>query len=334
MKRAKISKYIYHKRYGICMYGISVLVFAVLFALSQIPFRHIWYPALLCFCIFLTFGCVDYLRFNKKHRQLLHAVHAIDVTMEYLPEAYDLLEEDYQQLLCVMNERKNESLEHYRQKSEELTEYLTLWSHQIKTPMTALQLTTDGINEPARTETKKQIFEIEQYVDMMLQYLRLQDNTSDLVLQKYYLCDMVNQAVKYYARVFISKKLAVHIDIEEKKMVVTDEKWFVFVLKQLLSNALKYTDAGAITIRVRQSEANAPLVLEITDTGIGIAKEDVPRIFERGYTGYNGRKDKKATGLGLYLTNQVLAMLNHSICIMSDIGKGTTVAITFIGETK
>ena len=134
---------------------------------------------------------------------------------------------------------------------------------------------------------------------------------------------MVNQAVKYFARMFISKGIAVKIEIPEGRKIVTDEKWMVFVLKQLISNALKYTKQGNIHIYMQES------ILVIEDTGIGIADDDLPRIFERGYTGYNGRKDKKATGLGLFLTDRILKQLNHKITITSEVGVGTKVVLCF-----
>lgn len=328
MGKANFKNYILSRRHGIVLYIVSVFIFVIVFLLSHVALKYIWYPALLCFFVYLILGIYDFSRFRKRHIQLVRSLDAIDVSLENLPETKELIEADYQVLLAELKKKKDNRLADDNQKAKELEEYLTLWSHQIKTPLTALQLTTASVSVPVKSETQEQIFEIEQYVDMMLQYIRLRDNTSDLVLQNYPLRNMVHQAVKYYSRVFITKKISVKIDIEEQLMVVTDEKWFVFVLKQLLSNALKYTEAGSVTIRARLADTKeASICLQIEDTGIGIAKDDLPRIFERGYTGYNGRKDKKATGLGLYLTNQVLSMLNHSISIDSTIGQGTTVSI-------
>lgn len=330
MGKANFKNYILSRRHGIVLYIVSVFIFVIVFLLSHVALKYVWYPALLCFCVYVILGIYDFSRFRKRHIQLVRSLDAIDVSLENLPETNELIETDYQVLLEELKKKKDNRLVEDNQKAKELEEYLTLWSHQIKTPLTALQLTTASVSEPVKSETQEQIFEIEQYVDMMLQYIRLRDNTSDLVLQKYPLRSMVHQAVKYYSRVFIAKKISVKIDIEEQLKVVTDEKWLVFALKQLLSNALKYTEAGSISIRVRLADSkDASICLQIEDTGIGIAKDDLPRIFERGYTGYNGRKDKKATGLGLYLTNQVLSMLNHSISIDSMIGQGTTVSIWF-----
>lgn len=328
MQKAGFGKYIYSKRHGLVVFGVCVAIFALTFLLCAVPLRYVWYPTLLCLCFFLVYAAFDYYAFYKRHQALITASRAIEATMEHLPEAKDLFEEDYQKLLDILNKRKNAELAENKQTARELEEYLTLWSHQIKTPLTALGLTCDGIIEPERSQANEQVFEIEQYVDMMLQYLRLRDKSTDLVLHPYNLRSMVNQAVKYYAKTFIHKKLSVQIEIDEAIKVTTDEKWLVFVLKQLLSNALKYTDKGTITFSAAAcTDSEKTVELTIKDTGIGIAKEDLPRIFERGYTGYNGRKDKKATGLGLYLTEQVLTMLGHDITIDSTVSIGTTVTI-------
>lgn len=249
--------------------------------------------------------------------------NSIDVTLDNLPKTSNQIEEMYTELLKLLTNEKNEEINNILNSKKETMEYVTLWSHQIKTPITALQLLANDTDEEIRIEILNRLFEIEQYQDMMLQYLRLEGGGSDYVLADYSVKDMVNQAVKYFARIFISKGISVKIQVDESRKVVTDEKWMVFVLKQLISNALKYTSKGEICISFDNDE------LLIKDSGIGIAKEDLPRIFDRGYTGYNGRKDKKATGLGLYLTKQILDRLNHKIEIDSQIGVGTRVFIKF-----
>lgn len=251
------------------------------------------------------------------------AENSIDVTLDNLPKTSNQIEKMYTELLKLLTNEKNEEINNILNSKKETMEYVTLWSHQIKTPITALQLLANDTDEEIRIEILNRLFEIEQYQDMMLQYLRLEGGGNDYVLADYSVKDMVNQAVKYFTRIFISKGISVKIQVDESRKVVTDEKWMVFVLKQLISNALKYTSKGEICISFDNDE------LLIKDSGIGIAEEDLPRIFDRGYTGYNGRKDKKATGLGLYLTKQILDRLNHKIEIDSQIGVGTRVFIKF-----
>lgn len=351
MKMLELLKsYIRDRRRVVIAAVIWILIFFCLFALEHVTLRAVWYPTLLCAVLIILYAVYDFGRFVRKHKQCMVAENHIELTTANLPEPDNLVEEDYQELLRLMLTRKNDEINDIRATRKETEEYVTMWTHQIKTPLTALQLTAGDCQEPERTEMLARIFEIEQYADMMLQFLRLEDAVSDLVLKRYFVKNMVNQAVKYFARIFISKNISVHVDIPDTLSVVTDEKWFVFVLKQLISNALKYTEQGSVNISVEESvlaqnhaqqddwtkqctksvggKNNARYVrLIIEDTGIGIAADDLPRIFERGYTGYNGRKDKKATGLGLYLTERIVKMLNHEIHISSEVGKGTRVEL-------
>ena len=146
---------------------------------------------------------------------------------------------------------------------------------------------------------------------MVLGYLKIDGTSSDLLLQNYSLLDIVRQSVRKYAYMFIRKNIILELK-EMNCTVLTDEKWLVFVIEQILSNALKYTSSGKISIYMEDTEEK---LLIIEDTGIGIAEEDLPRVFEKGFTGYNGRMDKKATGIGLYLCKKILDKLSHKITI-------------------
>ena len=300
-----------------------IAIFSGVFALCGIEFKYVWYPTVLGCMALVICLVVDFVCYYKKCRSLTMVENSIDVTLDNLPKTSNQIEKMYTELLKLLTNEKNEEINNILNSKKETMEYVTLWSHQIKTPITALQLLANDTDEEIRIEILNRLFEIEQYQDMMLQYLRLEGGGSDYVLADYSVKDMVNQAVKYFARIFISKGISVKIQVDESRKVVTDEKWMVFVLKQLISNALKYTSKGEICISFDNDE------LLIKDSGIGIAKEDLPRILDRGYTGYNGRKDKKATGLGLYLTKQILDRLNHKIEIDSQIGVGTRVFIKF-----
>ena len=300
-----------------------IAIFSGVFALCGIEFKYVWYPTVLGCMALVICLVVDFVCYYKKCRSLTMVENSIDVTLDNLPKTSNQIEEMYTELLKLLTNEKNEEINNILNSKKETMEYVTLWSHKIKTPITALQLLANDTDEEIRIEILNRLFEIEQYQDMMLQYLRLEGGGNDYVLADYSVKDMVNQAVKYFARIFISKGISVKIQVDESRKVVTDEKWMVFVLKQLISNALKYTSKGEICISFDNDE------LLIKDSGIGIAKEDLPRIFDRGYTGYNGRKDKKATGLGLYLTKQILDRLNHKIEIDSQIGVGTRVFIKF-----
>ncbi len=320
-----VLEYIRSKRRAVIAFAIAVAIFSVVFYLMHTPLRVIWYPALICVVCAVIYAVIDFYSYRRKHNALVNAMNNIDVTTDNLPAPTELIERDYQELLSCMLKQKNRKIQEIREAREETTEYVAMWTHQIKTPLTALQLTAGTVPEPEHTELMARLFEIENYVDTMLQFVRLEGNVNDLVLKPYNLKSMVNQAVKYFARIFITKNLQVQINVPDELEIVTDEKWFVFVLKQLISNALKYTEKGAV--KISASKGDNTVTLTIEDTGIGIAPEDIPRIFERGYTGYNGRKDKKASGLGLYLTKRITKLLSQSITITSVPAKGTKVTL-------
>ena len=164
------------------------------------------------------------------------------------------------------------------------------------------------------------MFKIEQYVEMVLTFQRLESLSSDLVLQEYELGSILRRTAKKFSILFINKGLALELP-ETKARVLTDEKWFGFCLEQLFSNSIKYTRQGKIAVYVEECAESVRLELE--DTGIGIRPEDLPRIFEKGFTGYNGRMNKKSTGIGLYLCRRIFDHLSIRVNVESQEGKGT-----------
>lgn len=206
-------------------------------------------------------------------------------------------------------------------RSSDMIDYYTMWAHQIKTPIAAMHLLIQDDGSEYEHELKQELFKIEQYVQMVLQYLRLESDYTDFVIRKLELDSVIKQSVKKFAGQFIRKKLSLVYE-ETGETVLSDEKWLSFVIEQLLSNALKYTVKGKISIYM---EKDKTLVIE--DTGIGISIEDLPRVFEKGFTGYNGRTDKKSTGIGLCLCKRICEKLGHRIWIESVSGEGTKVKI-------
>ena len=293
----------------------------LIFWLYGLPGEAIVYLLCLC-CIGTSFWAVlSFVRFWRKHKILRKMEEAIFVTAEDLPETTTLIEEDYQHLIQRLVRENRQRQAAADSMLEDLTSYYTLWVHQIKTPIAAMDLLLQAGPDRA-TEMEIELQKIAQYVDMVLQYLRLDSTAKDLVLQRCQLDAVVRQTVRKYAKLFILKKIQLVFQ-ETKWEVLSDEKWLCFLLEQLLSNALKYTpERGKISIFL-EGETN----LVIADTGIGIAPEDLPRVFEKGFTGNNGRMDKKATGIGLYLCRRVTNLLGHTISIVSEPGVGTQVRL-------
>lgn len=219
----------------------------------------------------------------------------------------------------AQREQTTVSLEAYN----DLMDYYTLWVHQIKTPIAASQLLVQNIEDSdLRKQMEQELFKIDSYANLVLQYLRLESFHDDLVLKRVPLEELVKEVVRKYAIFFIQKGLTVDLhDLDVA--VITDRKWLLVIIEQLLSNSLKYTSAGGIEIYFDDQ------TLYIKDSGIGIKDSDILRVFERGFSGYNGHLTQQSSGLGLYLTKKIADQLGHQIHMTSQVGQGTTVAIHF-----
>ncbi len=307
----------------LCLFLFFCIIFFTVLFLYDLPLEASLYATLLCIffggCFFL-WECLGY---YKKYQLLLALEGSITLELEQLPDSENGLEEMYQNLLRELFLKKKELESVFFTARKDMTDYYTLWVHQIKTPITAMSLLLQSEESEKSALLRQELFRIEQYVDMVLQYLRMERMSSDLLLEEYDIEKIVRQAVKKYAPVFIHKRIRLTIS-PLNEMVLTDEKWLCFVIEQLLSNALKYTQEGEISIYMKQG-VQKQLVIE--DTGIGISGEDLPRVFEQGFTGYNGRMDKKASGLGLYLCRKILENLSHKIYIESKAGCGTKIIL-------
>ena len=258
---------------------------------------------------------------------------------EQLPEYMDIIEGDYQELAKELYQAKRELISENRIARKEMLDYYGMWVHQIKTPIAALDILLQNaehnlyqsdekatIHEAVSVaDMKMELFKIEQYVEMALNYLRFEEMSNDLVLERNSLEQLVRQVVKKYAAIFIYNHISIQLEHLDYT-VLTDEKWFGFVLEQILSNALKYTKQGSVKISAEES-VNGLRVL-VKDTGIGIRSEDLPRIFEKGFTGYNGRENKKSTGIGLYLCKNIMDKLQWNIMADSEVGTGTKIYLT------
>lgn len=311
-----------HKK-TIVIDSVFLAIFVVVFYLYSLQLEAIVYAFFLSACVAAIFIVYDFIKYYKKHNELCILEKQISTGLEEIPLANNLIETDYQIILQALYNQKTELISKVDIKQTEMIDYYTLWAHQIKTPIAAMRLLLQSDHTEQNRELLAQTFRIEQYVEMVLGYLKIDSASSDLVLQNYSLLEIVRQGIRKYAHMFIRKNIVLELK-EMDCTVLTDEKWLVFVIEQILSNALKYTNSGRISIYMEDDEKK---VLVIEDTGIGIAEEDLPRVFEKGFTGYNGRMDKKATGIGLYLCKKILDKLSHRITITSKVNVGTKVKI-------
>lgn len=303
-----------------------VVIFTVIFSLYELEKEALFYALALCSLFILIVFFIDFCVYLKDYKRRLRIIKNINVMIEELPTPKTLAEKDFEEMLIEQNKLLNSCLTNWHTERNESIDYYTTWVHQIKTPISVMQLILQSKDSEDYRELSFELFRIEQYVEMVLTYLRLESDTSDYIFKECDLDSIIRQVIHKYAPQFVRKKISLKYNPISTK-IVTDEKWMTFIIEQVLSNSIKYTNKGSVSIEILPQN-----ILKISDTGIGIAKEDIPRIFEKGFTGYNGHFDKKATGLGLYLCKMAADNLSVKISADSIPGKGTTIYIDYNNE--
>ena len=300
---------------------VAAVVFCVTFYLYHLPLEAVVYPVLLCALLGIVALCIDFRRVRARHIRLQDAIRqAAEVEIE-LPPPQSIEEADCHELIAALRCAMADSADRDAMRYRDTIEYYTVWAHQIKTPISSMRLTLQGQDSEVSRALSGELMRIEQYADMVLAYLRLDSESSDYVFCDCDLDEIVRRAVRRFSTEFIARKIRLEYTPLNTR-VVTDEKWLGFIVEQVLSNALKYTREGCVRISMREE-----YVLCIEDTGIGIAASDLPRIFEKGYTGFNGRGGARASGIGLYLCRRVCDKLGASISAESEVGCGTAILI-------
>lgn len=313
--------YLRQRMRGIVAFIVFSLINAVSFLLYHLPLEAVMYPSILCALTAIGYAIYDIRRVYARHIELERRLSMSAELMDSLPLPESIESEDYQKIIQMLREEQRLAVTSAQERQNQLIDYYTTWGHQIKTPIAAMRLHLQNEDSPLSRTLSLDLMRIEQYVEMLLACLRLGSDSTDYVFREYDLDSIIRPVIRRFSGEFISRRL--NLDYQPvEMMIVTDEKWLAFVLEQLMSNALKYTREGGISI---YKEGDATLC--IRDTGVGIAAEDLPRIFEKGYTGMNGRANQKASGLGLHLCKRVCTNLGHGISVRSVVNKGTTVAI-------
>ncbi|MGN0574365.1 MAG: sensor histidine kinase [Acutalibacteraceae bacterium] len=314
-------KYLKQHIPGITAEILFCLIFIISFYLYHLPLEAVLYPSALCLIIGLMIMIYNFSKVRKKHEILRSIKSLTDIIADSISFDRTVDDEDYQRIISLIVQEQNDFRSKMNIKYSEMVDYYTVWVHQIKTPIASMRLNLQNEDSELSRKLSSDLFRIEQYVDMVLTFLRLDSESTDYVIKEYDLDSIVRQAVRKFAGDFITRKLTLDYEPLNVK-VLTDEKWLLFVIEQIISNALKYTANGGISITLE-----SPKTLCIRDTGIGIAPEDLPRIFEKGYTGYNGRTDKKASGIGLYLCKRICSNLKHGISAESTVDVGTVIKL-------
>ena len=307
------------------LFIVFIFIFFIMFYLYNLPLEALIYTGSFCFLAALVASFSDFVNYRESYRKLKFLEENILNDLDALPKSLDIRIDYYHKIIEKLYEELEKLTQENRQKNTDMVDYYSMWVHQIKTPIAAMNFLLDN-EEVDQKILQQELFKIERYVEMVLTYIRLDSISSDYVITKINLDEVVKDSVKKYATIFINKKIKLNY-VSHETMVISDKKWLSFAFEQILGNSVKYTSTGGeITIETCENK------LIIEDNGMGIKEEDLPRIFEKGFTGFNGRYEKKSSGLGLYLCKKTLDKLGHHIEISSKVGEGTRIEITFPKE--
>ena len=289
------------------------------------------YLALLSVILLSVFLITDYIKKKKWWEQLETEQHQTSGATA-LTTARSCEEHLYQEYLNELNREHYQERNEISQQAQEQKDYIDSWVHEIKVPLSSLTLLTEAIEEDISekryTQLLKNIKKMDDYVEQVMYYSRLDHFSKDYLIQSHSLKKIIQKNIKHSADDFIQQNISFRLEGDDYA-VLTDDKWLHFILNQLLNNALKYTDTGG-SITISLSDNQQGVWLNLTDSGIGIPKEDIRRIFDKGYTGQNGRNEERnSTGLGLYLAKSLTIKLGHQLFVTSTVGEGTTFSLLF-----
>ena len=290
---------------------------------------------LLVFCLWflplLTYIFVEFMKQKTLYEELHYLMESLDrkyLLSEIMEKPESIEGKMIYDLLQQANKDMHEHVKKYRDMQSDYREYIDTWVHEIKTPIASTRLMIENNQNDITRSIQDEMKKIEEYIEQVLYYSRSNDVSKDYIIKERSLEPLVRSVIKKNARDFISKSISIDID-KVNATVYSDVKWLGFILNQVIGNAIKYIrdGNGKVTISTSQNENN--IILSIKDNGIGIIENDINRVFEKGFTGENGRKYGKSTGIGLYLCKKLATQLGLGLTLSSEAGKGTEVRIIF-----
>lgn len=295
---SKLKDFLKSQNHIIGLFFLFALSFFVIFILSEFPLDKLFLGIEITGFLLLIYLSIQYSKYKKE--------------VSFKEKYENLLDENNKLRSTYINEKND------------LEEYFLLWTHQIKTPITVANLILNKKSGPDVKKLKEEMFYIEEYTNMAINYIKLTDRATDMDIEKVDLDKVIKTLLKKYSLIFINKRIS--LDYEDTNVeVIADSKLLSIMIEQILSNALKYTEKGNITISF-DKERNS---LSIKDTGIGIRDEDLVKIFDRGYSGFNGRVNHKSSGLGLFLVREISKILKLRVEVKSKLGQGSEFLIIF-----
>ncbi|WP_341321529.1 sensor histidine kinase [Solibacillus sp. FSL H8-0523] len=290
---------------------------------------------LLIFCIWffpvLTYIMLEFFKQKIFYNELISIMDSLDqkyLLSEIMKEPENIAGKLLYDILQQTNKDMHEHVKSYRDRENEYREYIETWVHEIKTPIASTRLIIENNPNAITRNIQDEMTKIEAYIEQVLYYSRSNHVSKDYLIKEVSLADLVRRVIKRNSRDFISKGITVDMEAV-KGIAYSDAKWLEFIVNQLIGNVIKYTRErdGKVTIHTIRNENN--IVLTIEDNGIGIIDKDINRVFEKGFTGENGRKFGGSTGIGLYLCKKLAEQLGLGLTLTSKVGEGTKVRIIF-----
>lgn len=322
-RRALFKSFLQSVRPQLFVFVGMAVIFGVIYFLNGQPLVLFLYSLQLSAFLLLIYLFIHYFQYAKRYK-LISSLGLVNASrLEDLQSNSGPVDRLYIEKLEILLAQLRESENLHAERQTDQLDYFTLWLHQIKTPISAISLLTQSSRAKEAKQVSQELVRLEDYTHMALNYIKLEEPGMELELLLVDVDDVIKKTIKKYSILFIYK--GIRLDYQPLDMkVLSDGKWLQILLEQVLSNSLKYTPQGTISIYWDLVQAET---LIIEDTGIGIRSEDLPKIFNKGYSGMNGRLHEKSTGLGLFLSKKICQRLGHRIVISSQPGIGTRAAI-------
>ena len=322
-----LNEYLKMKKTSIIgILGVYAILFVFVY-LYRIPIEVILYPFILTIVFVLMVLLFDYVKYKEKVNKIIQICNDISSCYSVKINDKNIFDEYYLDIINELLKENRKQVSQIQKKISDINDYFSIWVHQIKTPIASMKLKIDN-EQMDLLQLASDLNRIDHYVDLVLSFLKFDEEKIDLYFRKTDVDKIMRESLKKFSNDFIIKKIRLDYKLS-KREVLTDEKWLSFVFDQLLSNALKYTDKGTISIYYDEDSC-----LCIKDSGIGIALADMERLFEKGFTGYNGRQYKKASGIGLYMCKRMCDKLNIAISIESVVNEYTLVKLKFLSNEE
>lgn len=310
---------------------IMFLLIGILMKVVEVPINIIFILFLIWFGPLITYMFLEFIKYNRYLKNLTDTIDGLDkkyLLPEVINEPRFQEERIINEVLKECNKSMHENVKHYKDEQIEYREYIETWVHEIKTPIASAKLILENDDSNLSSRINYEMKRVEGFIEQVLYYARSSDVSKDYIIKEFSLRDVVMKAVKNNSRDFINRNIKLNIK-EVEGTIFSDAKWVEFIINQIIINAVKFSipNKGEVSISSKINENN--IILTIEDNGVGISEKDIDRVFEKGFTGENGRKFGKSTGIGLYLCKKLCDKLGIGISLTSKEGLGTKVNIVF-----